>query len=95
MARARRSFLLSMGLLVAGLAIIGGILVFRSPASSAGAGTEYALAALKVPAGAEVLSAVAADGKVTVTYRAGTVTSVRIFEGKNGELVREIPLVSE
>lgn len=95
MARARRSFLLSMGLLVAGLAIIGGILVFRSPASSGSAGAEYSLAALKVPAGAEVLSAVAADGKVTVTYRAGTVTSVRIFDGRNGEMVREIPLVSE
>jgi hypothetical protein len=42
-----------------------------------------------------VVSAVAADGRVTVTYKLGPMTSVRIFDGKSGELIREIPVVSE
>ncbi|HEY9011454.1 MAG TPA: hypothetical protein VIN06_10580, partial [Devosia sp.] len=59
------------------------------------AGSDYVIAALKIPAGAEIISAVAADGQLTVTYRAGPMTSVRIFDGKSGEMVREIPVMSE
>jgi hypothetical protein len=58
-------------------------------------GSEYVIASLKIPEGAAVVSAVAADGKVTVTYKAGPMTVVRIFDGKTGEMVREIPVVSE
>ena len=42
-----------------------------------------------------MISAVAADGKLTVTYKNGLMTSVRIFDGKSGEMIREIPVVSE
>ena len=65
------------------------------------AGTDYAapigtpVMAVKVPSGAEVISAVAADGKVTVSYKAGAVTSIRIYDGKTGEMIREIPVLSE
>ena len=48
-----------------------------------------------MPAGAEIVSAVAADGQLTVTYKVGAMTSVRIFDGKTGEMIREIPIVSE
>ena len=58
-------------------------------------GADYVIASLKIPSGAEVVSAVAADGKVTLTYKAGLMTSVRIFDGKTGEMIREIPVVSE
>lgn len=95
MARARKSFLLSMGLLVAGMAIIGGILVFRTPGSSPAVGADYALAAIKVPAGADVVSAATGDGKLTVLYRTGSATSIRIFDGKTGELIREVPVVTD
>ena len=37
----------------------------------------------------------AADGKITVTFKAGQMTTVRIFDGKSGEIIREIPVVSE
>ena len=40
-------------------------------------------------------STFAADGKVTLTYKAGLMTSVRIFDGKSGEMLREIPVLSE
>jgi hypothetical protein len=98
-ARARKSFLFSIGLLIVGFIAIAGALVYRSVnmgggSSDAGA-SEYVIAAMKIPSGAEIVSAVAADGKVTVTYKAGLMTSVRIFDGKSGEMIREIPVLSE
>ncbi len=94
--RARKSFMLSIGLLVLGFIAIGGALVYRSSQSSGSSGgAEYVIAAMKIPNGAEVISAVAADGKLTVTYKNGLMTSVRIFDGKTGEMIREIPVVSE
>lgn len=86
--------MVSMGLLVVGLIAIGGALVYRASQNDSKAG-DYVIAALKIPAGGEVVSAVAADGRVTVTYRLGPITSVRIFDGKSGEMIREVPVVSE
>ena len=95
--RARRSFLFSIGLLLLGLLAVGGAIVYKStqggPAASSGA--DYVIAAMKIPKDAQVISAVAADGKVTVTYKAGLMTSVRIYDGKTGEMIREIPVLSE
>ena len=98
MGRARKSFLFSIGLLIVGFIAIGGALVYRASQSGDGKtaqGSDYVIAALKIPAGAEIISAVAADGQLTITFRAGPMTSVRIFDGKSGELLREIPVLSE
>ena len=95
--RARKSFLFSIGLLLLGFIAIGGALVYRASQSGSApaTGAAYVIASMKIPAGAEIISAVAADGQLTVTYKAGPMTSVRIFDGKTGEMVREIPVVSE
>lgn len=98
--RARRSFLLSIGILILGLLAVGGAIVYKStqgstsavPSSSA---ADYSLAAIKVPSGADVVSAVAADGKLTVTLRNGSATSIRIFDGRTGEMIREVPVTGE
>ena len=98
LARARRSFLFSIGLLLLGLLAVGGAIVYKSTQggpSAAPSGADYVIAALKIPKDAQVISAVAADGKLTVTYKAGLMTTVRIFDGKTGEMIREIPVVSE
>ncbi len=87
--------MVSVGLLVLGLMAIGGAVVYRTSQADTKAGGDYVIAALKIPAGGEVVSAVAADGRVTVTYRLGPLTSVRIFDGRSGELIREVPVVSE
>jgi hypothetical protein len=94
--RARKSFLFSIGLLILGFVAIAGALIFRS-AQGGGetASSDYVIASMKIPVGAEIISAVAADGHLTVTYRAGPMTSVRIFDGKSGEMLREIPVLSE
>ena len=93
--RARKSFFVSVGLLLLGLMAIGGALVYRSSQSESTAGGDYVIASMKIPAGGEVISAVAAGRQVTLTYRLGAMTSVRIFDGKTGEMVRETPVVSE
>lgn len=95
--RARRSFVFSIGLLIVGFIAIGGALVYRASQNSGSSptGADYVIAAMPIPAGAEVVSAVAADGRVTLTYRLGSMTSVRIFDGKSGAMLREIPVVSE
>jgi hypothetical protein len=93
--RARKSFLVSMGILVVGLIAVGVAVVYRSSQSAPKAGGDYVIASLKIPQGGEVVSAVAAGGQVTLTYKLGAMTSVRIFDGKTGEMVREIPVVSE
>ena len=98
-ARARKSFLFSIGLLIVGFLAIGGALIWRSVNTGGGGGgstgADYVIASLKIPSGAEVISAVAADGKVTLTYKSGLMTSVRVFDGRTGEMIREIPVVSE
>jgi hypothetical protein len=96
--RARRSFAFSIGLLVVGFMVIGGALVYRASRDSgtpADAGAAYAAAAVKVPAGATVVSAIASGGQISVTYRNGSATSLRIFDGKTGAILREVPIVSE
>ncbi|MFY8032089.1 MAG: hypothetical protein ACOVO5_09675 [Devosia sp.] len=96
--RARKSFLFSIALLMVGFIAIGAAVVYRTSQSSEDASApagEYVIASLAIPAGAEIVSAVAADGKLTVTYKAGAMTSVRIFDGKSGDMIREIPVMSE
>ena len=97
--RARRSFAFSIGLLIVGFIIIGAALVYRSSrdsgSASVDAGAAYAAAAVKVPAGATIISAVAAGGQISVSYKNGAATSLRIFDGKTGAILREVPLVSE
>lgn len=97
MGRARRSFLVSIGLLLVGFMAVGAAVVYRTSQDGDGpaVGGDYVIAALNVPPGAEIVSAVAADGLLTVTFRSGPMTSVRIFDGKSGEMVREIPVLSE
>ena len=96
--RARRSFMISMGLLLAGLIAVGAVIVYKSQPSGGAAGTdksgEYALAKLQLPAGAEVVSVVAADSMVTVTYKAAGATTVEIFDGKTGALIRSLVVSS-
>ena len=98
-ARARRSFMFSIGLLIVGFIVIGGALVYRATRDTgpapAEAATSYTAPAVKIPAGAEIIAAVASGGDISVTYKNGSATSLRIFDGKSGAILREIPVVSE
>jgi hypothetical protein len=93
--RARRGFGVSVGILLLGFIAIGGALVYRATRDSGGPSTTYSVEKLALPAGAEILSAVASDGFVTVTYRLGTGTLLRLYDGKTGEMRREIQITTE
>jgi hypothetical protein len=93
--RARRSFMVSIGLLLVGFIAIGGALVYRAARDDGGLATRYAVDKLRLPTGAEVMSSSVAEGLVTVTYRVGTAISLRVFDGKTGALAREIHVVTE
>jgi len=95
MARARRSFMVSMGVLLVGFMVIAGLLVYRSAQSGSSSGGGYGAAALVLPAGAELLSASATDGQVTLTVRREGGTFVRIHDGQTGVLIAEIQVVSQ
>ena len=99
--RARRSFMFSIGLLIVGFIVIAGALVYRASRDSgntAAAPTDagaYAAAAVKIPSGATIVSAVASGGQISVTYKNGSATSIRIFDGRTGAILREVPVVAE
>lgn len=85
--KARRSFGISIGILLLGFMAIGFALVYRvmrdkPPAEMA--------ARIEMPAGAEVLSAVVAEGMLNVTYRAGGVVHLRLVDQGTGAMVREV-----
>jgi hypothetical protein len=99
-ARARKSFIFTIGLLIVGFMVIAGALVYRAsrdstPSATVTDATAYGAPAVKIPSGATIVSAVAAGGQISVTYRNGSATSLRIFDGKTGAILREIPVVSE
>ena len=83
-----------MGLLLAGLIAVGAVIVYKAQPSGGTAGgdkgSEYALAKLQLPAGAEIVSVVAADGVVTVTYKVAGATTVDLIDGRTGTLIRSL-----
>ena len=96
LARARRSFLVSIGVLLLGFIAIAGVLVYRSSQGSGQqAAGQYAAQALRLPQGAEIVSAVASGGTVSVTYRIGPSLQVRIFDGTTGEMKQQLDIVTE
>lgn len=82
-----------MGLLLIGFIAIGGALVYRAAREPAPVNRTYATDALRLPQGAEVISAIASDGFVTVTYKIGPATQVRVFDGDSGDMVRQMDVV--
>jgi uncharacterized protein DUF6476 len=88
-AKARRSFGISIGILLLGFIAIGFALVYRVMRDSP---PPEVAASVSVPAGAEVISAVVADGTVNVTYRIGGVVTLGLYDQKSGELTRSVEI---
>jgi len=81
-----------MLILVAGLMAVAGAVVYRLNRDAEPA---PAIDTVLLPAGAEVVSAVMADGKLTVTYRTGRGVAIRVIDGASGAVVGDIAVVSE
>ncbi|MFC3703764.1 hypothetical protein ACFOOL_03215 [Devosia honganensis] len=92
LARARRSFGISIGILLLGFMAIGFALVYRAMRD---APPPDLAAAVSVPAGAEVVSALTLDGAVQVTYRAGGAVLLDVFDAGSGALIRSVQIGAE
>lgn len=87
MAKARRSFAFSIGILLLGFMAIAFALVYRvlrdRPAPTIAA-------EVSLPAGASVVSALVSDGQINVTYTIDGVTTLGLFDQGTGELTRQV-----
>jgi hypothetical protein len=87
--KARRSFGFSIGIMLLGFMAVGFALVYRLNRDSP---PPPQTAAVLVPDGAEVVSALSSDGTIQVTYSVGGSVSLAIFDAGTGELVRTIEI---
>jgi len=87
--KARRSFGISIGILLLGFMAIGFALVYRVLRD---APPPPVAEVVSVPAGAEVVSAVVAEGAITVTYRLNGTVVMALFNQETGELTRSVEI---
>lgn len=90
--KARRSFGISIGILLLGFMAIGFALVYRVMRD---APPEAVAKSVILPAGAEVVSALVSDGAINVTYEVGGVTTLALFDHATGELTRSVVIGAE
>jgi predicted nucleic acid-binding Zn ribbon protein len=95
MAKARRRAGLSMLVMMVGFMAVVLVVVYRLATMGGGVAEQYALEAIALPAGAQVISTQVQDGLVTVTYNGEAGQAIRIYDGANGELLREIAVIAE
>ncbi len=85
--KARRSFGISIGILLLGFMAIAFALVYRVMRD---APPPAVAEIVSVPAGAEVISAVVSEGAINVTYSMNGVTTLALFDQASGELTRSV-----
>lgn len=93
--RARRSFGISIGLMLVGFIAVALALVYRSGGGDENLGERYAVGVLVVPAGAAIVSAVPSEGMVAITYELAGETKLRLVHGTTGAIIRDIGFASE
>ena len=94
-ARARRSFGFSIGLLLLGFVAVALALVYRTGGDDGTVENRYVAGVLAVPSGATIVSAVPAEGMIAVTYTLEDRTKLRLIDGSTGAIIRDIEFVSE
>ncbi len=100
-ARAKRSFIFSIGLLIVGLLSIALVLIFKSDErdnnleAKNDIKNKYSVGMLVVPDGAQIVSAVPSEGMVAVTYIKNGKTILRLIDGTTGAIIRDISFVKE
>ncbi|WP_297110892.1 DUF6476 family protein [uncultured Devosia sp.] len=90
--KARRSFAVSMGILLLGFMAIGVALVYRVMRDSP---PPAVAESVSIPTGAEVISALNTDGTIQVTFRAGGATMLNIYDAGTGALERSVQIGAE
>ena len=85
--KARRSFGISIGILLLGFMAIGFALVYRVMRD---APPPAVAESVTLPAGATVVSALVNEGTINVTYTINGVTTLSLFDQATGELTRSV-----
>lgn len=91
--RARRSFGISIFILLIGFMAVAGALVYRLNQKSSD--DRYQAQSVSLPQGATIVSVVAQNGLITLTYKLGATTTIRVVNATSGEVVRDISVVAE
>ena len=91
--RARRSFGVSVLILMLGFMAVAGALVYRMNQKSSN--EQYQANSVGVPQGAQIVSVVAQDGLITLTYKLGQDTTIRLVDAQSGDVVRDIAITPE
>ncbi|WP_224703436.1 DUF6476 family protein [Devosia aquimaris] len=89
--KARRSFGISIGILLLGFMAIGVALVYRVMRDAPPPPTAEAIA---LPAGATVISSQLSDGAINVTYALDGQTVLALFDPATGTLTRSIAITT-
>lgn len=87
--KARRSFGISIGILLLGFMAIGFALVYRVMRD---APPPAVAESVVLPAGAEVVSAVVAEGTINVTYQLDGAVTLALFDQETGEMTRVVEI---
>lgn len=90
--KARRSFGISIGILLLGFMAIGFALVYRVMRD---APPPAVAETVLVPAGAQIVSAMVNEGALNVTYTINGVTTLSLFDQATGELMRSVVIGAE
>mgnify|MGYP000200473404 CR=1 FL=1 len=81
---------MSILILMVGFMAVAGALVYRI--NQKPGGEQYAVQSVELPSGAEIVSAVAQDGVITITFKQGDKAGIRLVDGETGELIRDISI---
>ncbi|MGV8831288.1 MAG: hypothetical protein ACOH2N_04865 [Devosia sp.] len=87
--KARRSFGISIGILLLGFMAIGFALVYRAIRD---APPPVIIEAVALPAGAVVISALISEGTINVTYTLNGDTTLSLFNQASGELTHSVAI---
>ncbi|KKC40911.1 hypothetical protein WH87_01755 [Devosia epidermidihirudinis] len=90
--KARRSFGISIGILLLGFMAIAFALVYRVMRD---APPPAVAEIVSVPAGAQIVSASVNDGSINVTYQIDGVTTLSLFDQSTGALKRSVVIATE
>lgn len=91
--RARRSFGVSIMVMLVGFIAVAGALVYRVMQNSGA--DQYQAQSIALPQGAEVRNAVAQSGTITLTLDVDGETIVRIVDAKTGTVLQDIRFTPE
>ncbi len=98
--RAKKSFLFSISLLIIGLIIVAIAIIYRDGGNdnilqNNSQAANYSLGMIVIPEGAQIISVVPSEGMIGVSYILNGKEKLRLIDGNNGAIIRDIDFVRD